>query len=123
MSKKLPIIKKSQYRSREANVRQIRHNMFVVDSLTNDLQSYLVIVRRHSTLEGMQIRVKCECDFQAYGGEGCVHALAVIRHIALAKGYAYVGFWDNLSDAERQKHHLVQIGESLWATAIKVSNK
>lgn len=104
-------VKQLQRKSLRVTVRKVKDRVYIATSLENPNVSYTLTVRGHSR----DFRVKCSCPWGTKHGEGCVHAMAVIRYMA-AKNRRRVSFWNTWAGAKNQKHKMLTAGKHLWIT-------
>lgn len=111
MNKKTVVnVKHLQDSSKNIEVKQINKHLYSAGSPENQFK-HLVIIRKRE--DG--VRIECNCKFGMYGGEGCVHSLAVVRYILSRKG-RIPSFWISKEDAVKQRRKVIQIGQSLFMT-------
>lgn len=111
MSRKSVVnVKELQELSKDINVNRIGKSLYTAGH-GNDINRHLVRILK--TEYG--VKILCNCNWQHYGGEGCVHSMAVVRNVLARKG-KIPSFWLSEEIARKQHHKVIKIGSSLYVT-------
>jgi hypothetical protein len=98
-------IKQLQTRSRKLNVRLVAPNTMVVTSRSNPYAHHIVTIE---VQPDESIHARCTCPWAQNGGYGCSHVMAALMFLA-SRQKRVISFWDNASDAQRQKHRILRL--------------
>ena len=99
-----------------------RLKTIIIDSNTVLVQSQKTpnhIVTLRPRRDG-RIEAHCTCAWALHGGIACSHVLAALTVLAAQKK-RQVSFWLTPEEAQRQRHHILQVtgekGSSIWLTS------
>jgi uncharacterized Zn finger protein len=113
-------IKILQRRGKDLQAHVLNAHTIIVSSTTGSTANHVVTVEYEP--DGV-IRARCTCAWAINGGVACSHVIAAMEELAAIKGRA-LSFWDERSDAERQKRRLFYLtggrrheGQGVWITS------
>ncbi len=113
-------IKILQRRGKDLQANILNAHTIIVASTTGSSANHVVTVEYEP--DGV-IRARCTCAWAINGGIACSHVIAALEKLAETKGRT-LSFWDERSDAERQKHRIFyltggrrQIEPGVWITS------
>lgn len=112
-------IKQLQSRSRKLNVRFVAPNTMVVTSRSNPYAHHIVTIEPQPD---NGIVARCTCAWAQNGGYGCSHVMASLMFLA-SKQKRVISFWDNVNDAQRQKHRILRLVGDQWAGDIFITSR